>query len=110
MSSSDVKNLKFDLLSRQPDDYAGYREVRESLRGSSVLLTAGEHEYTRYGFQQLLDARSLDVIQPDVTWVGGLTEARRVVAMAAARDVIVIPHGSSVYSYHLQVGLSVCVL
>ena len=33
----------------------------------------------------------------------GMTEARRVVAMAAAHDILVIPHGSSVYSYHLQV-------
>jgi L-alanine-DL-glutamate epimerase-like enolase superfamily enzyme len=38
-----------------------------------------------------------------VNWVGGITEARRIVAMAAAYDLPVIPHGSSVFSYHLQV-------
>ena len=41
---------------------------------------------------------------------GGLTEARRVVAMAAARDILVIPHGSSVYSYHLQYAFTNCPL
>ena len=86
-----------------PDDYEGYRELREALRGSSVLVTTGEHEYTRYGFRQLIDRRAADVLQPDITWLGGITEARRVVAIAAAHDIPVIPHGSSIYSYHLQV-------
>lgn len=44
----------------------------------------------------------LNILQPDITWLGGLTEARRVVAMASAYDTMVIPHGSSVFSYHLQ--------
>ncbi|PVD39567.1 hypothetical protein C0Q70_02202 [Pomacea canaliculata] len=91
-----------------PDSYAGYTQVREALRGCDVLLTTGEHEYTRYGFRQLLSSRCVDILQPDITWVGGLTEARRVVAMAAAEDVLVIPHGSSVYSYHLQYAFTNC--
>ena len=85
-----------------PDDYEGYAEVRRALAGSSVLTTTGEHEYTRYGFRKLIADRAVDVLQPDITWLGGLTEARRVVAMAAAYDIPVVPHGSSVYSYHLQ--------
>ncbi|XP_041354402.1 L-rhamnonate dehydratase-like [Gigantopelta aegis] len=93
-----------------PDNYNGYKEVRKSLRGSKVLLTTGEHEYTRYGFQQLLSSNCVDIIQPDITWVGGITEARRVVAMASAYDVMVIPHGSSVYSYHLQYAYRNCPL
>ena len=43
-----------------------------------------------------------------MTWCGGLTEARRVVAMAAADDVLVVPHGSSVYAYHLQYAFPNC--
>ena len=85
-----------------------FEQVRENLRGCNVLLTTGEHEYTRYGYRQLLSSRCCDIIQPDITWVGGLTEARRVVAMAAAEDVLVIPHGSSVYSYHLQYAFTNC--
>mmetsp|Transcript_34416 Transcript_34416/g.110535 ORF Transcript_34416/g.110535 Transcript_34416/m.110535 type:complete len:236 (-) Transcript_34416:54-761(-) len=79
-----------------PDDYDGYKELRQALLGSSVLVTTGEHEYSRYGFRRLIADRAADVLQPDITWMGGLTEARRVVAMAAAYDIPVIPHGSSV--------------
>jgi L-rhamnonate dehydratase len=91
-----------------PDSYEGYRSVRSRLASSSVLLTSGEHEYTRYGFQKLLSDRSVDMLQPDITWMGGITEARPVVAMASAHDVLVIPHGSSVYSYHLQYAFTNC--
>ena len=62
----------------------------------------------RYGFRQLIASKAVDVLQPDITWLGGLTEARRVVAMAAAYDLMVIPHGSSVYSYHLQYAFTNC--
>ncbi len=90
-----------------PDDYDGYAQVKAAV-GHLVLLTCGEHEYTRYGFRQLLERKCADVLQPDITWVGGLTEARRVVALAAAYDIPVIPHGSSVYSYHLQFAFNNC--
>ena len=93
-----------------PDDYDGYVEVRKGLRGSGVLTTTGEHEYTRYGFRKLIADKAVDVLQPDITWLGGLTEARRVVAMAAAYDIPVVPHGSSVYSYHLQYAFANCPL
>lgn len=75
---------------------------------SPVMLTTAEHEYTRYGFKDLIMRKAVDVIQPDITWMGGMTEARRVVALAAAHDVLVIPHGSSVYSYHLQYAFRNC--
>lgn len=52
----------------------------------------------------------MDIIQPDITWLGGITEARRVVMMASATDTLVIPHGSSVYSYHLQYAFRNCPL
>jgi len=83
-----------------PDQYDGYAQVREKV--NTTLLTTGEHEYTRWGFKQLLDSNCCDVLQPDISWLGGITEARRVVALASAYDKMVIPHGSSVYSYHLQ--------
>ena len=91
-----------------PDDYAGYVDVRNGLRGCDVMLTSGEHEYTRYGFRRLLESRCIDIMQPDITWLGGITEARRVVAMAASYDIMVIPHASSIYSYHLQYAFANC--
>ena len=48
--------------------------------------------------------------QPDITWLGGITEARRVVALASAHYILIIPHGSSVYSYHLQYAFPNCPL
>lgn len=92
-----------------PDDYDGYVEVRKAL-GGVVLTTTGEHEYTRYGFRKLIADKAVDILQPDITWLGGLTEARRVVAQAAAYDIPVIPHGSSVYSFHLQYAFANCPL
>lgn len=84
-----------------PDNYDGYAEVKRRNRWST-LLTCGEHEYTRWGFKTLLDKECVDLLQPDVTWCGGLTEARRIVALASSYDIPIIPHGSSIYSYHLQ--------
>ena len=55
--------------------FTGYSEVHRALAGS-VLLTTGEHEYSRYGYLQLLQQRCADIIQPDITWCGGLTEVR----------------------------------
>lgn len=82
-----------------PDDYAGYAEVRRRAP-RDLLLTTGEHEWTRWGFRQLIDGRSADIVQPDVNWCGGLTELLKIAAYASAHGVLVIPHGSSVYSYH----------
>ena len=85
-----------------PDDYAGYAEVRRRAP-NDVLLTTGEHEWTRWGFRQLIDGRCCDIVQPDVNWCGGLTELLKIADYAAAHDVLVVPHGSSVYSYHFVV-------
>jgi L-rhamnonate dehydratase len=90
-----------------PDLYDGYAEVKEKA-GNLCLFTTGEHEYSRYGYKLLLDKKCCDVVQPDITWVGGLTEARRIVALASAYDIPVIPHGSSVFSYHLQFAFHNC--
>ncbi|MBR8236088.1 L-rhamnonate dehydratase [Burkholderia sp. AU42008] len=82
-----------------PDDYWGYAKLRRDVpRG--MLVTTGEHEATRWGFSMLLEMECCDIIQPDVGWCGGLTELMRISALADARGVLVIPHGSSVYSYH----------
>lgn len=84
-----------------PDDVAGYRELRAAV--PQMRWTTGEHEYSRYGFRELITQRLVDIIQPDITWVGGLTEALRIAALAAAYDIPVVPHGSGVYSYHFVI-------
>ena len=101
----DIKWLEECLI---PDDYEGWKEVRRRTAGSNMLFTTGEHEYTRYGFRKLLETRAVDVLQPDISWVGGITEARRIIALASAYDIPVIPHGSGPYSYHLQIAYPNC--
>ena len=82
-----------------PDDYWGYAQLRKNLPGG-MLLTTGEHEATRWGFRMLLEMECADILQPDVGWCGGMSELLRICALADERGVLVIPHGSSVYSYH----------
>jgi L-rhamnonate dehydratase len=82
-----------------PDDYWGYAEVRRRAP-RDLMITTGEHEATRFGFRMLIDMGCCDIVQPDVGWCGGLSELLKIAAYAEAHDVLVVPHGSSVYSYH----------
>jgi len=94
--------LKWVEEALPPDDYWGYAELRRNVpRGQ--LITTGEHEATRWGFRLLLEMECADIIQPDVGWCGGITELIKISALADARGVMVVPHGSSVYSYHFVV-------
>ena len=81
-----------------PGDVEGFRQIKAA--HPAVKWTTGEHEYTRYGFRRLIEERTIDILQPDVMWVGGLTELLRIAAHAGAYDIPIIPHGSGPYSYH----------
>jgi L-rhamnonate dehydratase len=94
--------LKWIEEALMPDDYWGYQQLRRSVP-PTMLVTTGEHEATRWGFRQLLEMRCADIIQPDVGWCGGITELIKISALADAHGVMVVPHGSSVYSYHFVV-------
>ncbi|MEH1127766.1 L-rhamnonate dehydratase [Micromonospora sp. CPCC 206061] len=85
-----------------PDDYWGHADLRRRMP-ARMLLTAGEHEATRWGFRLLLETGQVDIVQPDVGWCGGITELRRIAALADSHGKAVVPHGSSVYSYHFVV-------
>ncbi|PFH62970.1 hypothetical protein XA68_10721 [Ophiocordyceps unilateralis] len=81
-----------------PDDTDGFEQIKRA--HPRAKFTTGEHEYSRYGFRKLIEDRILYVIQPDVMWLGGMTELLKVAAMAAAYDMPVVPHASGPYSYH----------
>jgi L-rhamnonate dehydratase len=68
-----------------------------------MLVTTGEHEATGWGFRLLLENKCADILQPDVGWCGGITELRKIADLADSHGVLVVPHGSSVYSYHFVV-------
>lgn len=72
-----------------PDDYAGYAHVR---RSQPVPLAAGESEFGLYGLRELLARDALDVLQPDVARIGGLTGAWRVAALGLAHNRGLAPH------------------
>jgi L-rhamnonate dehydratase len=79
-----------------PDDIAGYERLCQEVR--STKIASGEHEYTRFGFQELIRHKAADVLQPDITWSGGLTELRRIAALASVASLPMIPHrGGSLY-------------
>ena len=91
--------LKWIEEALPPDDYWGYAALRQQLP-PGMLCTTGEHEATRWGFRMLLEMGCCDIIQPEVGWSGGITELLKITAQADAHQALLIPHGSSVYSYH----------
>lgn len=94
--------LKWIEEALPPDDYWGYAQLRKQVP-PTMLVTTGEHEATRWGFRHLLEMGAADILQPDVGWCGGITELLKISALADAHGVMVVPHGSSVYSYHFVV-------
>ncbi len=72
-----------------PEDIDGYVEIK---RKSNILIAGGECEYTRYGFRELITRRAMDILQPDLCATGGFTEMMRIIAMASAWNIPVIPH------------------
>ena len=83
-----------------PDDILGYQKLCREVR--DINIASGEHEYTRYGFQELIRNKAAHILQPDLTWSGGLTEGRRIVELGAASGLPVIPHrGGSPYGLPL---------
>jgi D-galactarolactone cycloisomerase len=71
------------------DDRAGMAEVRGA---TDIPIAAGESEFTRFDFRDLLEARAVDILQPDLAIAGGITEGVRIAALAAAYQKRVAPH------------------
>jgi L-alanine-DL-glutamate epimerase-like enolase superfamily enzyme len=71
------------------DDVEGYAKL---CAASPMRIAAGEWLNTRFECLEMMDRGGLDIIQPDVGRVGGLTEARRVADQARDRGVVVVPH------------------
>ncbi|MCP4511053.1 MAG: mandelate racemase/muconate lactonizing enzyme family protein, partial [Fuerstiella sp.] len=73
-----------------PDDIVGFVELT---RSSPVPISGGEVLTRRQSFQPWLQGNAVDIIQPDVTKCGGLSEFRRIAQMAQDHDIQVVPHG-----------------
>jgi L-alanine-DL-glutamate epimerase-like enolase superfamily enzyme len=82
-------NLYFVETPLQIDNLPGYARLHHE---APMPIAAGEWQTTRFEFADLMDTGLVDIAQPDVGRVGGLTEARRVCTMAAERSRRIVPH------------------
>ncbi|ORM71248.1 mandelate racemase/muconate lactonizing enzyme family protein [Pantoea rwandensis] len=81
-----------------PEDYAGYRRVRDAL---DIPIAGGEAEFSLYGFHDLIASQGIDIAQPDICLAGGFTALRHINVLALAGGVQVNPHvwGTAVGQY-----------
>lgn len=87
-----------------PEDLQGYKEVKAN---TSIAISGGEAEFTQYGFNNLINNRCVDILQPDCSITGGLTAFRRIITLAKISNTQVYPHvwGSAVA---VSVGVNAC--
>lgn len=72
-----------------PDDIEGYVRLTSSV---DLPIAGGENEYTKFGFKDLIVKRAVDILQPDVTRAGGISECKKIAAIAAAFHMQCAPH------------------
>src|SRR5271163_713283 len=72
-----------------PGDVAGMKLVSSA---TSIPIATGERLFTRWQFNDLIEAQAVAIIQPDLSHCGGIFEARKIASMAEARNIAVAPH------------------
>ena len=72
-----------------PEDYEGYKELKKKL---NTNIAGGEAEFTKYGWNQLIKNRCVDIAQPEVCGLGGITEYLKVSALAQSNFIPIINH------------------
>ena len=82
----------------EADNFAGCAEVKRAL---DIPIAAGENEFTRWGARDLIQAQSVDILQCDTTLAGGITEMRKIAALASAFHIPMSPHGNPHMAVHL---------
>jgi L-alanine-DL-glutamate epimerase-like enolase superfamily enzyme len=80
------------------DDIRGYAALKAMNR---IPIAGGEHEFTLYGFRELLEAKAVDYIQFDTNRVGGISQARKIASLAEAHSVPVVPHAGQMHNFHV---------
>jgi L-rhamnonate dehydratase len=96
-----VKWLEDYLL---PEDMDSYIKVRQRLPG--VTLATGEHWYTIHPFALAASQGLVDILQPDIAWVGGMTASVRICHIAEAHGLTVIGHAGMNYPYGQHLALA----
>jgi galactonate dehydratase len=67
-------------------------EFKEIARACNIPIATGERLFSKYDFKRLLQVGGVDIIQPDLSHAGGITEVKKIAAMAEAYDVALAPH------------------
>ncbi len=88
-----------------PDDTRGYATLK---RYGRVPIAGGEHEFTIFGFRELLEADALDYVQFDTNRVGGISQARKICALAESFQIPVVPHAGQMHNYHVSMASLNC--
>jgi L-rhamnonate dehydratase len=91
-------NLRWAEELLLPDEIHNFAKLKQY---TDIPLSGGEHEFTRFGFHDLLKADALDIFQFDTNRVGGFTEAQKICTLAQAHGVEVIPHGGQMHNLHV---------
>jgi len=73
----------------EPDEYEAYAELADAVE---IRIAAGEQDTTRWGFRELIERGHVDLVQPDVTRCGGITEWLRIAELAREHGVETVPH------------------
>ncbi len=75
-----------------PENHSALRQVREN---TTAPICVGERLFTRYDFTPIFEQRLADYVMPDVTWTGGISELRKIAALAEAYYVPISPHNAA---------------
>ena len=88
-----------------PTDLEGHIELKKAI--TWVPLATGEHHHGRQAFRQLVENRAVDVVQPDLNWSGGLSEAVKIHTIAEAAGIITVPHtgGGKAFGQHFAMAM-----
>ena len=73
----------------EPDEYEAYAKLADAVE---ITIAAGEQDATRWGFRELIERGHVDLVQPDVTRCGGITETLRIAELAREHGVKTVPH------------------
>jgi L-alanine-DL-glutamate epimerase-like enolase superfamily enzyme len=80
-----------------PDDLTSYARLRNK---TSIPVAGGEHEFTHYGFAEIIEKGAMDILQPDLHRCGGITEGRRIAQLAGSYGLPIHPHAFSSVHVH----------
>ncbi len=75
-----------------PENLDGFRRIRDA---ANVTLAAGERMATIYGLRDLIEKDLVDIVQPDTGRAGGITQMKKIAAMAEAHHIMMAPHSGS---------------